>query len=1010
MDRGLVNKRHSIIIRVQNVLALAQRARTDARLLSEFQARYEDLPTLVNSFESFHLEVIATAPDADMDAQDEIQTNFDSVHYSIKTLYRELFGDSLPLPSDLSRSNHSLNLSQHRSSRDNIKLPRIEIPKFDGNIKGWPTFYDVYRTLIHENTGLTDIERFQYLVASLSKDALTVVKNLPITEDNYKIAYAALVARYQNKRVLLTNYWQSIVHSPTNKDESGPMLRSLLSTFSENLTALEQFSEDMWDFTKFNLLLQKLDSNTRKRFELEVTGTEVPKYDTLYQFLLKQCHALEAAGMSSNGPSSNQPSQNKGKKTDHGQTKTSTPNKSTVALVTQSGKTKTCVYCSQEHSVFNCNGFLQLDVTARHKYIKDNAFCFNCFAPSHGGSRCPSKGTCQKCDKRHHTLLHFATEDDGAKRESAATAASSSDVSVSAMTTNLSPGTILFQTALICIRDAHGNSRNCRALLDSASGASFIRSDLVNKLGLAMSQPTVKPIRGLAQMSMSAELSTVECTVTSRAPSLTPITLEMIVIPNICDHLPSTAVRVSDWKELNNLSLADPTFSQPGSIDIMLGADVYFKLLKEGIQRFNHGQLTAINTIFGWVITGAAKVSHNRAINTFSTFVFQALDDTIKQMWELDQVPQTSCLSADDQRCAALYDETCVRESPNRYIVSLPFRDDRPAFGDSYQIALRRFASLENRLKKDPSLHAQYASFMQDYLDQGHMRLVSSTDLRLDDVFYIPHHCVFKTPGDPTTIRVVFDGSATSSNGVSLNSTLYTGPKLQRDIASVLLAFRLHKIVFTADIRQMYRQIQISDAHQRYQRILWRFSPSEPTRQYQLTTVTYGVSSSPYLAIRTLFQLCNDEGTRYPLAAQALRNDTYVDDIVSGADSPEQALQLQQQLIALTSEGGFELRKWASSHPTLLSSIPADHQQPYTFDTNESNPLKILGLQWRPDSDTFSYHVDPIDRLCTKRTVLSDLARVYDPLGFLTPITLFAKHLMQCLWSRGLQWDEPPPP
>jgi hypothetical protein len=176
-----------------------------------------------------------------------------------------------------------------------------------------------------------------------------------------------------------------------------------------------------------------------------------------------------------------------------------------------------------------------------------------------------------------------------------------------------------------------------------------------------------------------------------------------------------------------------------------------------------------------------------------------------------------------------------------------------------------------------------------------------------------------------------------------------------------------------------------------------------------LNTVTYGISSAPFLAIRTLLQLADDEQGRFPGAAEILRTDVYMDDIVTGCHSTAEALELQDQLIKLLQIGQFELRKWASNSPLVVNHLdPNLRQVTLEFDQDKSNsPIKILGLQWLPSPDTFSFKVNLKDRACTKRNILSEVARIFDPLGF--PLTFFAKHLIQHLWCLGLSWDDVPP-
>lgn len=201
--------------------------------------------------------------------------------------------------------------------------------------------------------------------------------------------------------------------------------------------------------------------------------------------------------------------------------------------------------------------------------------------------------------------------------------------------------------------------------------------------------------------------------------------------------------------------------------------------------------------------------------------------------------------------------------------------------------------------------------------------------------------------------------------------------------------------------------------HRDYQRIIWRFSTDDPIQDYRLTTITYGLNCSPFLAIRTLLQLANTDGSDFPLAAKALLEDTYMDDIVTGVSTVSEAQRLKIELIVLLEKGGFELRKWASNEPSLLSHFPSSHlpSNPLQFeDDNIANAsLKLLGLLWHPSSDTFQFNVQPMSVECTKRSMLSNLAKIFDPLGFLSPVTFLLKHLIHKLWSIKLDWDQNPP-
>ena len=274
--------------------------------------------------------------------------------------------------------------------------------------------------------------------------------------------------------------------------------------------------------------------------------------------------------------------------------------------------------------------------------------------------------------------------------------------------------------------------------------------------------------------------------------------------------------------------------------------------------------------------------------------------------------------------------------------------------------------------------------------------------------YFIPHHAVFKTDSSSTPVRIVFDASCKGDTNYSLNDLLYTGPKLQTDLLTLLLNFRVGQVAFCADVRQMYRQINLVQDHRRFQRLLWRSSADEPIGVYELNTVAFGVKASPFLALRTLQQLAEDEGTSYPLASSIVKRDMYVDDVVSSVNSVDKAVLAYEQLVSLFCKGGFDLTKWASNSKEFIELIRTDHRSAKIVNF-EISSLKILGLQWIPNSDTFVFSLKLDDKSCTKRNILSTVARCYDPLGFIAPIMLLAKLIIKELWILHLGWDDTPP-
>ncbi|XP_063828971.1 uncharacterized protein LOC135078303 [Ostrinia nubilalis] len=416
--------------------------------------------------------------------------------------------------------------------------------------------------------------------------------------------------------------------------------------------------------------------------------------------------------------------------------------------------------------------------------------------------------------------------------------------------------------------------------------------------------------------SVAQPLGSLSCELKPSGKSLlsSNIKFEALVLSAICADQPAQPIDSSAWSHIRNLPLADPDFAHPGPVDILLGADIFASSLLPGLRKGNAGQPKALNTIFGWIILGECDVNRlapkpvgrsNNNCLLVSNISQTSLDNSIKRFWEIENVnfPQKSYLSKEDQLCESYFVDNHFRNHVGRFVVPLPFVDptNKPVFVNSREIALKRLFSLERKLNTSPALRAEYVAFIEDYKERGHLEEVDPPPTSEGRFYYIPHHGILRPESVSTPLRVIFDASARDGKAVSLNETLLAGPKLQTNIFDLLMRFRWHAVVFTGDVKQMYRQILVPEEDVEYQRILWRPSADGPVRDYRLLTVTYGVSSAPFQALRTMAQLATDSAEEYPAGSEILSRDICVDEVVTGANSVEEACSLQMELTKILS-------------------------------------------------------------------------------------------------------------
>ena len=401
-------------------------------------------------------------------------------------------------------------------------------------------------------------------------------------------------------------------------------------------------------------------------------------------------------------------------------------------------------------------------------------------------------------------------------------------------------------------------------------------------------------------------------------------------------------------------------------------------------------------------------------VATFHTSVTSG-DDVLRKFWEIEESPKNAtAFSLEERTVVRHFDSHHSRTNEGRFVVPLPRRPDTKPIGESRSHAVRRFMSLERSLNVNGRF-GEFKAVMQEYLDMGHAERVPIEDVNKpqNEVFYLPMHAVYKSSSTTTKVRAVFDASAKSSSGVSLNDTLLVGPTVHPPLIDVLLRFRLHRIALIADVSKMYRAIELTLTDRDLHRFVWRANPKEVLKDYRMTRVTFGVSASSFAANMAVKQNAMDHAHEYPLAAEVVEKSFYVDDCLSGADDPTMAITLQRQLYDLFMRGRFLLRKWNSSDPFVLQSIPEDLR-----DSREVHPIsetneytKTLGLEWNVTKDEFRLTISslPSTGNITKRAIVSDIAKIFDVLGWFSPVIAKMKILLQRLWERKIDWDDPVP-
>lgn len=736
-----------------------------------------------------------------------------------------------------------------------VKLPIIKLPTFNGAIEEWKRYADTFKTLIHDSD-LSNVQKHQYLIGLLSGAASRVIESIEISDQNYTVAWELLTKRYEDDKVIRKRHIQCLFEMPRMPRESAGAIRDLIDHVQKYLRVLQSMKSptESWGELIIHLIEKNLDQATKRRWEEYAETLEGPRTDDILEFLQRRCQVLERIFLGEGGEirSKNHNSDKvDGNKTQSYNSRVQ--GKTTLATTIQG---RQCYYCQGQHLIYHCNKFLNLPVENRIEIVKQLKLCINCLRNDHVVARCKSS-LCRKCEKAHNTLCHLNKEMANSRQEVSAIQGAPSDTlsgpAVHYMQGDTRRKRVLMSTAIVNVTGRNDYICQLRVLLDSASETNFITSAACKKLGLRLDN-ICESINGLNTMNCTIEHGC-QLQVQSRTSEFAA-NLYCLVVPRITKQLPSCSIQVSQLPIPKNLKLADLLFYTPSNIDILIGSELFFRLLESEKIEIRDDLLTLQNSKFGWLIAGSVPeylmsdhINNSSSFNGYTCLSIQqdSINDTLSGFWELEEYPidQNIIMSTEEREAENQFVNTVSRDTSGRFVVRLPFRGNKGELGSSRDIALNRFKWLERKFQNNKLFHKRYSEFMREYVQLNHMSRVTENSSAITPI-YLPHDGILRDSSITTKLRVVFDGSAKTASGVSLNETLMVGAKLQDNIIDIILRFLLHAIAITADLKKMYRQILIHNDDRDYQRILWRFSMDEPIQEFRLNTVTYGLACAPF--------------------------------------------------------------------------------------------------------------------------------------------------------------------
>ena len=920
-----------------------------------------------------------------------------------------------------------------------VKLPKISLPRFKGNPVYWTTFWDSFESAVHLNTALSDVDKFNYLRSLLEKSAYDAIAGLTLSSANYSEAIEILKKRFGNRQMIVSRHMEVLLGlTAVSVEHDLKGLRRLFNEVEANVRSLKALGVERESYGTMltSVLLTKLPPEIRL-----VVTRKVPGDDLDLEILLKVLEEELVARERSRDPTrSNRHPQDKFRPAPTATTLLSGAQESTR-------RSNSCCYCQQSHDPSECNTMKDLD--ARRQILKTSGRCFNCLERRHIVRMCRSSPQCLTCKRRHHPSIC------NQKATGPPTPAESTTVSAVALNPEAPPyvsnpttsalcsigmNSVLLQTARAPIYNPQNPEARVelRMLLDGGSQRSYMTERARRMLNIApdgekqLSIATFGTTRGGPKVCSIVKVGVL----LKGCPS---ITMSLFVVPTICEPLISQPIDtcIKQNPHLTGLELAD--WADQGSrleVDILVGADYYWNLVTGAVSK-NKGGPTAIHTRLGWVLSGPVAGGTLSPCSTtlVTTHVLRVdtqvdtLDETLRAFWELESLG----IQPDEK---TPYDDTSssIKFSGGRYEVSLPWKQFHQPLPDNYDLSQRRLHSLLRRLRQNPTLLHDYDRIIQEQIEKGIVEDVPTHEADSSPMHYLPHHAVVRVDKDTTKLRIVYDASAKADGKPSLNDCLLVGPKFNQKIFDLLVRFRSHPIALTADIEKAFLMIAVEERDRDVLRFLWvnEINDEDITiRRLRFTRVVFGVCSSPFLLNSTIRHHLERYLTSHAGLIKKLIESFYVDDVVTGASTEEEAIQLYSESKSVLKDGAFNLRKFRTNSRSLQlkidaaekqSEIPQEIHSPSLDETyadatlgmphsSVSPTVKVLGVIWDPQEDCLQFSVADIAQEgagaeTTKRNVASIIGKFYDPLGFLAPVIIPFKRFFQRLTGQQLQWDE----
>ena len=997
----------------------------------------------------------------------EVLENLD-IETIAEAFYNEELLSQVEFPMEVSRDLQTfkefLHQSDHRendSNKDFMSLltqlntgesrpPPLACGVFNGKEKdkfAFNTFLNQFNIVIGQKKNLSKSTKLAYLVGYLRDYALSIVKPLSISDDNYEVAIQMLKREFLDQKFIIDETYLNILKaSPSfSNDPDFLSVKTYLNEIRAYLYELKAQGIDLLlkDSAGLSLIshiiFNKLPAVVKSEF-IHYLGESYPDLNALFEnyhsvlaILTKTCSARPKDPI--NKPTFNKfnGARPKVQKPNYRET---VPQKSALQNFKVINKNSSCKLCgSNTHTLGQCDSFTSY--LSKVDRLRELTMCIRCAGSGHDENKCYGKQgklrfPCKICNKREHftALCPLSDHEPGLK----------TNISLCLTQRNIDSCQIL-PTMTLNLKNGR-KCRKVRCLIDTGSQRSYISETAARDLCEDVNE--LYPIdcevctyigqetKGFKQMSTGIKLGN-----------------RLVFVPLLVDNTLDITFEVPGIKAVisnfvaNNIKLMDESFYKPTnheqiSVDMLLGIDVLHHMpslawhnVLGGSCIVMNDKVAPIGNVFNFLSQDQCKFvrrlvqtkCEKRETNITKTLINAVMDPIKSYFNPLENIFSDSdvdnglenlfsfesmgiktnnseLVSVDKEHVDKFKEEITFQDG--HYHVSLPWYSEKiNSVPSNHSVALKvldkTIQSLNNKGLKD-----RYEAVLDQQLADGIIEEIKVKPSEYNNKIWIPHRPVIKMDEQVTTkIRPVFNCSLKTNKELpSINEAAYTGIDLMNNILELLFYFRTNDYVMLSDIKQAFLMIKLRNEIDK-DRFCFFWKRGNKIITYRFKSIVFGFTSSPFM----LHYVMQHHAKQFPedKVSNILSNNFYVDNLLITGNEIYEMSKIYQEAYDRMKTGGFILRSWNSNSTELRDQMAYDGR--LVEHTCEED--KVLGYRYNVKLDSLSIAPCKIDSEAnTKRKVLSQTSKVFDPLNFVLPITIRGKILMRKIWKLEVGWDD----